>query len=65
MSLLHYDDETMLTTGEAARVARKSPQTIVVWCNNGKLPVQWDVSGHRRIRYGDLIAATTMIKKED
>jgi hypothetical protein len=64
VSLLLYNDETMLTTGEAARVARKSPQTIVVWCNSGKLAHQWDVSGHRRIRYGDLIAATT-IKKED
>jgi excisionase family DNA binding protein len=65
MSFL-YHDETMLTTGEAARVVRVSRPTIIRWCKLGYLTPKWTPSGHRRIRYADLLTAVAAAgKKED
>jgi predicted site-specific integrase-resolvase len=66
MSLL-YNDDTMLTTGEAARVIRVSRPTIIRYCELGYLTPKWTPAGHRRIRYADLVAATAAAtaKRED
>jgi excisionase family DNA binding protein len=67
MTSFLYNDETLLSTGEAARVVRVSRPTIIRWCELGYFPYKWTPSGHRRIRYADLIAATAAAtaKRED
>lgn len=50
--------EPLITTGEAARLAGVTSQTIVNWCDRGWLP-HVRLGRYRRIRRSDLAAILT------
>jgi excisionase family DNA binding protein len=49
-----YDDDTVLTLGEVAKVFAVSPRTIRRWSDAGMLPAFRTVGGWRRFRWGDI-----------
>jgi len=47
---------TMLTTGRAARLCSVTPDTVLKWIKNGRLPANRTAGGHYRVEERDVLA---------
>lgn len=54
LAALAAGDDRLLTTGDAARLIHVERDTIVRWCNTGKLASFTTPGGHRRIWLSDM-----------
>ena len=50
----HKEDNTWLTTGQAARLCSVTPDTVLKWIKKGSLEAVRTAGGHYRIRREDL-----------